>query len=129
MHRPLGDDHGSAPVEFILVGTLLTVLTLGVLQLGFALYVRNVIHDAAVDGAFYAALADTTVRDGEQHTRQLITESVGVTYAKDIAVREVVGAEATVIAVTVRTPVPLIGLVGPGKVWEVTAHAPAESFG
>ena len=46
------DDRGSAPVEFVLVGTMLTFLTLGVLQFGFAVYVRNVVHDAAVDCAY-----------------------------------------------------------------------------
>ena len=59
--RRLGDERGSSPVEFVLVGTLLTLLTLGVLQLGLAIYVRNVVHDAAVEGAFHAALADTSL--------------------------------------------------------------------
>ncbi|HET8926556.1 MAG TPA: TadE/TadG family type IV pilus assembly protein, partial [Microbacterium sp.] len=58
--RLASDDAGSSPVEFVLVGALLTVLTLAVLQLGLAVYVRNVVHDAAVEGAFHAALADTS---------------------------------------------------------------------
>ena len=49
----LADDRGSSPVEFVLVGALLTLLTLGVLQLGLAVYVRNVVHDAAVEGALH----------------------------------------------------------------------------
>ncbi|MGV2903347.1 TadE/TadG family type IV pilus assembly protein, partial [Microbacterium sp. AGC62] len=49
--RALADERGSSPVEFLLVGTLLTALTLGVLQLALAVYVRNVVHDAAVGGA------------------------------------------------------------------------------
>ncbi len=47
---PLADDRGSSAVEFLLVGTLLTALTLAVLQLALAVYVRNVVHDAAVEG-------------------------------------------------------------------------------
>ena len=44
--RDLSDATGSAPVEFVLVGLLLTVLTLGVLQLALAVYVRNVVQGA-----------------------------------------------------------------------------------
>ena len=46
------DDRGSAPVEFVMVAALLTALTLGVIQLGIVTYVRNVVHDAAVEGAY-----------------------------------------------------------------------------
>ena len=120
------DDAGSAPTEFVLVGALLTVLTLSVLQLGFALYVRNVIHDAAVDGAFYAALADTTVQESEQHTRERIREAVGAAFAEDIVVRESTGSGPPIVSVVVRAPIPLIGLIGPRGAWEVTARAPVE---
>ena len=65
----LGDDGGSSPVEFVLVGMMLTLLTLGVLQLGLSVYVRNVVHDAAVEGAFHAALADASLEDGARRTR------------------------------------------------------------
>ncbi len=43
----LRDDRGSAPVEFVLVGLLLTFLTLAVLQLALALHIRNTALDAA----------------------------------------------------------------------------------
>ena len=61
-------------VEFVLVGTLLTVLTLAVLQLGLAIYVRNVVHDAAVEGAHYAALADTSLAEGSARTREIVAQ-------------------------------------------------------
>lgn len=88
MRAPAGvtDDRGSNPVEFLLVGTLLTALTLAVLQLAFAIYVRNVVHDAAVEGAYYAALADTTAAEGEERAREVIRRAVGPSYADDITV-------------------------------------------
>ena len=46
MRRLRDDDDGSSAVEFVLVGTLLTLLTLAVLQLALAVYIRNVVHDA-----------------------------------------------------------------------------------
>ena len=67
MRRLRDDDDGSSAVEFVLVGTLLTLLTLAVLQLALAVYIRNVVHDAAVEGAYHGALADTdaaAVMDG-----------------------------------------------------------------
>lgn len=122
------DDRGSAPVEFVLVGTLLTVLTLGVIQLALGVYVRNVVHDAAVEGAYHAALADTTLAEGGERTRSVITRAVGATYAQDVAVTEESADGYPVIRVTVRAPMPVIGLIGLPGVWEVTGRAPAESL-
>jgi len=124
----LRDEVGSSPVEFVLVGSLLTVLTLAVLQLGLVVYVRNVVHDAAVEGAYRAALADTTLADGAERTREIVTRTVGAAYAEDISVREGDEFGTPSISVTVRTPLPLAGLLGVPHTMEVTAHAPAESF-
>lgn len=76
------EDRGSNPVEFVLVGTLLTALTLAVLQLALAVYVRNVVHDAAVEGAYYAALADVSLGEGKQRTQDVITRAIGPAYAR-----------------------------------------------
>ena len=73
-----GDD-GDATVDFVLVGALLTVLTLSVIQLGLALLIRNTVLDAAAEGARYAALADNGLDDGVQRTRDLITAALGAT--------------------------------------------------
>ncbi|MFT4229179.1 MAG: TadE/TadG family type IV pilus assembly protein [Microbacterium sp.] len=129
MARPGPDDAGSSPVEFVLVGALLTALTLAVLQLGFAVYVRNVVHDAAVEGAYHAALADTTADQGADRTAELIARTVGAGYASDVTARETLLHGAPTVEVTVRTTLPVAGLLGiPGGL-EVVAHAPAESLG
>ena len=131
MHRireRLGDERGSSPVEFVLVGTLLTFLTLAVLQLALAIYVRNVVHDAAVEGAFHAALADTSLAQGADRTRAIVTRAVGAEYASDITVTETGTGDRPEVEVTVRTTLPLLGLLGVPRLLEVTAHAPAESF-
>ena len=123
------DERGSSPVEFVLVGSLLTVLTLAVLQLGFALYVRNVVHDAAVEGAHYAALADTALEEGAERTRISITRAVGGAYAEDIAVAESDRLGYATAVVTVRTTLPIIGLLGIPHAMEVNADAPVETLG
>lgn len=121
-------DEGSSPVEFVLVGTLLTVLTLGVLQFGLAVYVRNVVHDAAVEGAYHAALADTSLAEGTQRTRDIVARTVGAEYAADITVRETTALGHPAVEIRVAATLPLIGLLGAPRAMEVTAHAPLESF-
>jgi Flp pilus assembly protein TadG len=122
------DEAGSSPVEFVLVGGLLTLLTLGVIQLALGVYVRNVAHDAAVEGAFHAALADTTLADGEARTRDIVTRAVGGAYADDVQVRETTVAGLQAVEVTVRTTLPLVGLLGAERALEVTGRAPLESL-
>jgi hypothetical protein len=122
------DERGSSPAEFVLVGGLLTVLTLAVLQLGLAVYVRNVAHDAAVEGAHHAALADAQLAEGIALTRAIIRRAAGGQYADDVtAVASVTGGAASV-TVTVRTTLPLVGLVGVPAALEVTASAPVETL-
>lgn len=122
------DDTGSSPVEFVLVGTLLTLLTLAVLQFGLAVYVRNVVHDAAVEGAFHAALADTSLAEGAERARHIVARTVGEEYATDVSVRETAGLGHPAAEVTVRATLPLVGLLGVPRMLEVSAHAPLESF-
>ncbi|MFD6818686.1 TadE/TadG family type IV pilus assembly protein [Microbacterium sp. NPDC060132] len=122
------DDRGSNPVEFVLVGTLLTALTLAVLQLALAVYVRNVVHDAAVEGAYYAALADVSLGEGKQRTQDVITRAIGPAYADDVAVGTSRVADRESVDVRVRTSLPVFGLIGVPYGLQVEAHAPAESF-
>ena len=125
LRQALDDEEGSSPVEFVLVGGLLTLLTVAVLQLALAVYVRNVVHDAAVEGAFHAALADTSLADGAARTRDLIGRAVATSYAEDVTAVE----RGETVRVTVRTTLPLLGLWGSPRALEVTAHAPTESLG
>ena len=119
-------DRGSSPVEFVLVGALLTVLTLSVIQLGLGLYVRNVVHDAAVEGAHVAALADTDRAEGVQRTRLLISRAVGSAFATDVRARESTALGTATVEITLRTTLPLIGLIGVPSGLEVTGRAPVE---
>lgn len=128
MHLDAADERGSAPVEFVLVGVMLTALTLGVLQLGLGIYVRNVVHDAAVEGAYHAALADTSLLDGADRTSQIVSRTVGAAYAEQVVVAETASFGYPAVEVTVRAPLPVIGLVGLPGLMEVSAHAPVESF-
>jgi TadE-like protein len=126
--RIIIDDRGSAAAEFVMVGALLTVLTLSVLQLGFALHIRNTVLDAAAEGARFGALADNTLADGAIRTRDLISTALGPSYAQDVtsSYGSYLGHPAAIV--TVRAPLPLIGLVGIEGGLEVQGHAAVETL-
>jgi Flp pilus assembly protein TadG len=124
----LSDDRGSAVAEFVLVGVLLTTLTLAVLQLGLALHVRNTVLDAAAEGARFATLADNTPADGIARCRELVTVAIGADYAHDVSASPATWRGHPAVTITVRTTLPVIGLIGIGGGLEVSGHASVETL-
>ncbi len=122
-------DGGSAAAEFVLVGSLLTVLILTVLQLGLALHVRNTVLDAASEGARFGALAGAGAGAAATRTRELIVAALGEDYARGVSARigELNGQPTTIV--TARTPLPLLGLLGFEGGLEVRGHAAVEIAG
>lgn len=121
-------DDGSAVAEFALVGAILTVLTVSVLQLALALHVRNTVLDAASEGARFAALADNTPADGVLRCRTLIATAIGADYATDVRVSTATWMGHPAVTVTVRTTLPVIGLLGVASGLEVSGHAAIETL-
>ncbi|MCU1416826.1 MAG: pilus assembly protein [Schumannella sp.] len=128
MRMHLRDEHGSAVVEFALVGAILTVLTVSVLQLALALHVRNTVLDAASEGARFAALADNTPSDGIARCRALITAAIGGSYASDVTAASGSWMGHPAVTITVRTTLPVVGLLGIGGALEVSGHAAVETL-
>ena len=131
MHRLrsiLREDAGSAVAEFVMVGALLTVLTLSVIQLGLALHIRNTVLDAASEGARFAALADSSLGEGVARARDLISSAIGPGYAGNVTATygRYLGHPSAIV--TVRTPLPLIGLFGIDSALEVNGHAAVETI-
>ncbi|MBC7517358.1 MAG: pilus assembly protein [Microbacteriaceae bacterium] len=122
-------DSGSAAAEFVLVGALLTVLVLTVMQLALVLHIRNTLMDAAAEGARFAALADAEPGDGETRTRALIRVAIGDGYARHVTLTQGRHLGHPSIAISVRAPLPLIGLVGLDSGMEVIGHAAIEKLG
>ena len=119
-------DRGSAIVDFTLVGGLVVVLFASVLQLALVQHVRNTCVDAAAEGARYAAQVGRTPADGAARTADLLRASLAAGYAQDVTSRRVDAAGLDLIEVTVRVPLPVVGLLGPGGVMELDGHAPVE---
>ncbi|MEO5316165.1 pilus assembly protein [Pseudarthrobacter sp. CC12] len=116
-------EQGSAVVEFVLVGGLLTVFFLAILQLTLVLHVRNTLIDAAASGARYGTLADRNANDAEERTRGLISMALNPGFAEQVSTREVQFQGMRTLEVTVRSPMPVIGLIGPRDMLEVKGHA------
>lgn len=121
-------ERGSSPVEFVLVGMVLTALTLAVVQLGLAVYVRGVVHDAAVEGAYHAALADTRLSAGAERAVEIVTRTVGDGVVQGAEARRSHALGHPTVEVTVTATIPLVGLWGVAGGWEVTARAPLETL-
>ncbi len=113
-------------VDFVLVGGLITVLLVAVVQLTLVLHVRNVLIDCAAQGARYAAAAGRAPSDGVGRTVDLASTELSGSYARDVtAVRTRLGG-VDVVEVTVRAPLPVVGLLGPGGTLVVRGHAMVE---
>ncbi|WP_241988593.1 TadE family protein [Cryobacterium sp. TMT1-3] len=127
LHRQRGEA-GSVVAEFVMVVSLLTFLTLMVMQLALALHIRNTVLDAAAEGARYATLADSNLAAGAQRTRDLITTAIGASYASEVTAQHGVSAGYPTVEVRVRAPLPLMGLLGAPRGLEVVARAAVETL-
>jgi Flp pilus assembly protein TadG len=116
-------ERGSAVVDFVLVGGLLTLFFLAIVQLTLVLHVRNTLIDAAASGARYGTLADRSAVDARERTAELIGVALNPAFATDVTTGEATYQGIRTLEVTVRAPLPVIGLIGPRAVLEVKGHA------
>lgn len=116
-------DRGSALVDFLLVSVLVTAIVLGVVQLALTLHVRTILIDSAAEGARYAALDGATLAEGAARTRWLISSTLPDAYAEHVAVARAGYRGVQVIEVQVSAPVPVLGLLGPSGMIDVTGRA------
>ncbi|MEE2521410.1 TadE/TadG family type IV pilus assembly protein [Pseudarthrobacter sp. J47] len=118
-----GGERGSAVVDFVMVGSLLTVFFVAIIQLTLILHIRNTLIDAASSGARYGTLADRTASDAEERAAMLISSALTPDFAQDISTAEVTYEGFRTLEVTVRAPLPVIGFIGPQDMLEVKGHA------
>ncbi|MBR7559991.1 pilus assembly protein, partial [Burkholderia multivorans] len=71
-------------------------------------------------------LADQTASDGRRLTAELITTSLGSRYAEKITVASESRDGVEIVEVSVRTPLPVVGLWGPAEVWELSGRSLVE---
>ena len=116
-------ERGSAVVDFVMVGGLLTMFFLAIIQLTLVLHVRNTLIDAASSGARYGTLADRGAADAEERAAALVEMALNAEFAQDISTSEVTFQGLRTLEVTIKAPMPVIGLIGPRDMLEVKGHA------
>lgn len=122
--RRLGDDTGSAVVDFSLTCVLLLLVFLAVFQLGLALHVRNTLISCASEGARYGARQGSDPEQGAQRARELIAQTLSGRYAEDVSpLLETTDAGVQVLVVDVSAPLPILGPLGPDGGFEVRGRA------
>jgi hypothetical protein len=113
-------------VDFVLVAALLTLLFVAVLQFALVIHVHNTLIDCASEGARYGALADRSPAAGAQRTRELINADLDPAYASQVTAGRERYAGLDTVVVRVEAPIPVLGLLGFGRVIRVEGHANAE---
>ena len=110
----------------MLVSVLVVTVLLGVLQLTLALHVRNTVVDAAGEGARYGALAGSSPEAGAARTPGLGTAALPPRDGRDGTARMVEEDGLMLVEVTVRAPIPVLGLLGPSGTMTATGRAVLE---
>lgn len=128
-------EDGSAVVDFCLVSVLLTLLFLGLVQLGLGLHTRNVLAGIAADTARHLAAAsaphDPAGRSAEarSYAAAAVRTELSSSYAAALTVdaAEDDGGGVPMVRVELTAPVPLAGLWGIGGALHATGHAVDEA--
>ena len=117
---------GSAPVEFVLVSSLLVAIVLALIQLSLIVHVRHTLIASAQEGARWASYYDTAASEGAALTRRLISEGLSLRYAESVTVSPGSVAGQPGVRVVVEAPLPTLGLWSGGGTLRVWADAPLE---
>nr|WP_243858964.1 TadE/TadG family type IV pilus assembly protein [Actinomyces sp. ZJ308] len=120
-------ESGSAVVDFVMVGALVIIVFVALLQVALGVYARNVLTDAAGDGARRAALVGGTEAEARQRVQVLSDAALRRGYVDTVTVSRVPSGDLTIVEVTVKAPFPVLGLFGPGGTLTATGHAVDES--
>lgn len=119
----LRGEGGAAVSDFAMTSGLLMLLFVLVLQLGFALHIRNTLISSASEGARFGARLGSTPAAGAGRTRELISSALRASYAQDVTARVDSVAGARVVVVTVVAPLPVFGPFGPSRVLTVNGRS------
>lgn len=117
---------GAAVTDFVLLAGLVSLIFVAVLQVGYALHIRNTATAHAVEGARLAARADTTGQDGATRAEELLRSTAPGRYGTTVASDETVINGVRVSRITIDLPLPVIGPLGFPGTMSVTGLAYSE---
>ncbi|WP_256841277.1 TadE family protein [Ornithinimicrobium cryptoxanthini] len=119
-------DRGAATVEFALVSTLVVLLFLAAVQVGYALHVRNTATAHVIEGARIGARADNTPADGVVRATELLATTLPGRYGTSVTGRAATVGGVGVVQVSADLPLPVLGPLGLPGTMTVTGQAYAE---
>lgn len=119
-------ESGSAVVEFVMVGTIVTFLLLAIFQFAYALYVRNTLIDVAAAGARVGALADMTLARGEEHARVLLNNTLGNKIFTSASSEKIAVGGVLFVKLKITARLPIVGPWGPEGMLVAIGQAVAE---
>jgi hypothetical protein len=109
--------------DFVLVSALVSVLFVAILQVGLTLHVRNTLISCASEGARLGARAGSSPKEGASRAGELISASLSSRFADDVSAEVTVDGGVQVVAVRVRAPLPIFGLLGPDDGFDLVGRA------
>lgn len=119
-------DRGAATVEFALVSSLVVLLFLAAVQVGYALHVRNTATAHVIEGARVGARADNTPADGVARATELLATTLPGRYGTSVTGGTAIVGGVQVVRVSADLPLPVIGPLGLPGTMTVTGQAYAE---
>ena len=120
---PREGEAGSAVVDFALVSALVVAVCVALLQLALGLHVRNVLTDAAGEGARRAALVGGTEGEAAERVAMLTDAALADGYVDEVTVTRTRVGGTPVVQAEETAPLPVLGLFGPAGSLRVTGHA------
>ena len=111
----------------MLVGVLVIAVCVALLQLALGLHVRNILTDAAGEGARRAALVGGTEGEAAERVAMLTDAALADGYVDEVTVTRTRIGGTPVVQAEVTAPLPVLGLFGPAGSLRVTGHAVDEA--
>lgn len=125
--RPRDPEAGSAVAETVLVTALFVTLAMALLQVCFAVYLRNSLLQCAVEGARYGGRADVSADEGAGRAAELAAGFLGGRRRDAVTATTTVVGGVQVVEVTIRADLPVVGAFGPSGGLTVRGRAFEES--
>ena len=117
---------GSAAVDFVLISVPLVLLALSVLGVALVGFVRNVMFDAAVEGARYGALADQGASAGCLRAQEIFSKTLGGAIKSKVQCESGMVGTRSVVVVTLEATLPGLGFLPNAKSFRAVGHATSE---
>lgn len=119
-------DGGAAVAEFALLAAVVALMFAAVLQVAYALHVRNTATAHVIEGARVAARADAAAGDGIARAQELLATTLPGRYGTTVQAQRMNVEGVAVIQMTADIPLPVVGPLGVPGTMTVTGQAFAE---